>query len=61
VSKQFIYFQGYKNIIPLETLKFLKNFAFWDVTPRDSLKNLRFGGIYASIIRAKRISELEKR
>jgi hypothetical protein len=35
----------------------MKNAIFWDVTPCDSCKNRRFGGI-ASIIKVKRIAEI---
>jgi hypothetical protein len=36
----------------------MKNAVFWDVTPRDSFKNRRFGECIATIIRVKSISEL---
>jgi hypothetical protein len=36
----------------------MKNAVFWDVTPRGSFKNRRFGDRIVSIITVKRISEL---
>jgi hypothetical protein len=33
----------------------MKNAVFWDVKPRGSFKNRRFGGLIASIIRVTRI------
>jgi hypothetical protein len=36
----------------------MKNGVFWDVTPCDSCKNRRFGGLSASFIRMTRIGEL---
>jgi hypothetical protein len=36
-------------------IKRMKNGVFWDVRPRGSCKNRRFGGISASIIRVTRI------
>jgi hypothetical protein len=36
----------------------MKNGVFWDVTPRGSCKNQRFGELSASFIRVTRIGEL---
>jgi hypothetical protein len=36
----------------------MKNDVFWDVTPRGSCNNRRFGELSASFIRVKRIGDL---